>query len=296
MNKLGLCGVVALAGACLAGAPAGATPAFPQASRAGPPAFNEHDFLADAVAGAQRSAVNSARDGWRHPHESLTFWGVGPGETIVEISPAGGYWTEILAPYAKATGGTYIAALGQDPAASTPEAVALARAKFKARYADPNVWGDVHVANYGLNAAPLAAPGTADVVLTARNIHDWVNNPALLDAILMQAYAALRPGGILAVEDHRADPRPMSPDARDGYVSEGFVMAAAAKAGFRFDARSEINANPKDSKDHPFGVWTLPPVRRSAPAGQPANPAFDHTRYDAIGESDRMTLRFRKPG
>ena len=104
----------------------------------------------------------------------------------------------------------------------------------------------------------------------------------------------LRPGGILAVEQHRAaegaDPR-----AGTGYVPESYVIDAARKAGFMLEARSEINANPKDTKDHPFGVWTLPPTRRSAPAGQPADPNFDHTKYDAIGESDRMTLKFRKP-
>jgi predicted methyltransferase len=108
-------------------------------------------------------------------------------------------------------------------------------------------------------------------------------------------YSALAPGGVLAVEEHRADPRPMVQDARDGYVSEAFVIAAAAKAGFTLAARSDINANPRDSKDHPFGVWTLPPTRKSSASGPP-DPNFDHTRYDAVGESDRMTLRFVKPG
>ncbi len=113
--------------------------------------------------------------------------------------------------------------------------------------------------------------------------------------MLADSYAALKPGGVLAVEEHRADPRAMVKDARDGYVSEAFVIAAAEKAGFRLDARSEINANPKDPKDHPFGVWTLPPTLQSAPNGQPPDPAFDSARFKAIGESDRMTLRFRKP-
>jgi predicted methyltransferase len=108
-------------------------------------------------------------------------------------------------------------------------------------------------------------------------------------------YAVLKPGGILAVEDHRADPRAQIGDARDGYVATANIVALAEKAGFKLEAKSEINANPKDTKDHPFGVWTLPPVRRSAPSGQPDNAKFDHAKYDAIGESDRMTLRFRKP-
>jgi len=99
----------------------------------------------------------------------------------------------------------------------------------------------------------------------------------------------------LAVEDHRADPRPQKGDARDGYVATSTIVSMAEKAGFKLEAKSEINANPKDTKDHPFGVWTLPPTRRTAPAGQPADPNFDRTKYEAIGESDRMTLRFRKP-
>jgi len=109
------------------------------------------------------------------------------------------------------------------------------------------------------------------------------------------SYSVLKPGGILAVEEHRADPRPQIGDARDGYVATANIVAMAKKAGFVLEASSEINANPKDTKDHPFGVWTLPPTRQSAPDGKPDNPAFDHAKYDAIGESDRMTLRFRKP-
>ena len=109
-------------------------------------------------------------------------------------------------------------------------------------------------------------------------------------------YAALKPGGILAVEQHRADPRPMKPGASDGYMFTAAVVKLAEAAGFKLEARSEINANPTDTKDHPFGVWTLPPTRRSAPSGQPANANFDHAKYDAIGESDRMTLKFIKPG
>jgi len=131
--------------------------------------------------------------------------------------------------------------------------------------------------------------------LTTRNIHNLIWSPGRLDKTLNDAFAALKPGGILAIEEHRADPRPMVPEARDGYVSETYVIEAAKKAGFVLDARSDVNANPKDTKDHPFGVWTLPPTRRSPPAGQPANPAFDAAKYEAIGESDRMALRFRKP-
>jgi predicted methyltransferase len=118
--------------------------------------------------------------------------------------------------------------------------------------------------------------------------------PGMAEKSMRDFYAVLKPGGILAVEEHRADPRPMVKEARDGYVNTSYIIAIAKKAGFTLEAQSEINANPKDTKDHPFGVWTLPPTRRSAAEGQPPDPSFDHTKYDAIGESDRMTLKFVK--
>jgi predicted methyltransferase len=142
---------------------------------------------------------------------------------------------------------------------------------------------------------PLGAPGSADMVITARNIHNWMWQPGMLDKALADFHAVLKPGGVLAVEEHRADPRPQVADARDGYVATANVIAAAEKAGFKLAGKSEVNANPKDAKDHPFGVWTLPPTRWTGPNGK-ADPAFDRTKYDAIGESDRMTLRFVKAG
>jgi predicted methyltransferase len=239
--------------------------------------------LASAVASPTRTPTNSVRDKYRHPYESLSFWGVKPGETIVEIWPSGGYWMEILAPYAKATGGHYVAAL---PGTTRPLAP---------RYGDKAVYGDITTTVFNKTSGPMVPAGSADLVLTARNIHDWVGTPGYPEKAFADWYAALKPGGILAVEDHRADPRPMLKDASDGYVNTAYIVKLAKAAGFVLDAQSEINANPKDTKDHPFGVWTLPPSRQTAPSGQPANPAFDHTKYDAIGESDRMTLRFRKP-
>jgi predicted methyltransferase len=148
---------------------------------------------------------------------------------------------------------------------------------------------------FGPVSGPLGAPGSADVVITARNLHNWAPNPAFLDRVLKDSFTVLKPGGVFAVEEHRSDPKPDVPGYANGYMSEASVIAAAEKAGFKLAARSEVNANPKDTKDHPFGVWTLPPIRRTAPLGQPSNPAFDRTKYDAIGESDRMTLRFVKP-
>ncbi len=246
------------------------------------PAFAADSQLTAAVAAHTRSPENSARDGARHPVASLEFWGLKPGMTVIEISPGGGYWSEILAPYAKATGGHYIAATGK------PDA------RLPAKFSDAAVYGPVHYTVFSKMSGALAAPGSADLVLTARNVHNWMSG-GFADKAFADFYAALKPGGILALEEHRADPKPMLPGASNGYVSTAHVIEMAQKAGFKLDARSEINANPKDTKDHPFGVWTLPPSRQSAPDGKTPDPKFDRARYDAIGESDRMTLRFRKP-
>lgn len=241
------------------------------------------DALAAAVAGPQRAAGNRARDRHRHPADSLAFWGLAPGMTVVEIYPGGGYWTEILAPYAKATGGRYIATVGANPA------------PFQAKFADQAVWGQVGYTPFSATSGALGPPNSADLVLTARNIHNWMWQPGMLDKALKDFAAVLKPGGILAVEEHRSDPRPMVAEARDGYVATDYVVAQAAKAGLVLDARSEINANPRDTKDHPFGVWTLPPDSQTSEKDKPSPPGFDAAKYLAIGESDRMTLRFRKP-
>ena len=239
--------------------------------------------LATAVNRPTRDPKNTARDRYRHPRESLSFWGLRPGMTVLEIWPSAGYWTEILAPYAKATNGRYIAAV--ETGRSMPP-----------KFSDKAMYGDIQTTAFGKDSGPMVPPGSVDFVLLARNLHDWMGEPGVPEKSMRDFYAALRPGGILAVEQHRSDPRPMKPDASDGYMSTAAVVHLAEQAGFRLEEKSEINANPKDTKDHPFGVWTLPPTRQSAPRGQPANPNFDHSKYDAIGESDRMTLRFRKPG
>ena len=251
--------------------------------------------LTAAVAGAQRTAENTARDGARHPIETLAFWGLKPKQTVIEISPGGGYWIEILAPYAKATGGKYLAGVADLDNPRISEGAKKGRAAFEAKYADTAKYGAVGYANFGMTSKPLGEPGSADMVITARNIHNWMWQPGMLDKALADFHAVLKPGGVLAVEEHRADPRPQVADARDGYVATASVIAAAEKAGFKLAGASEVNANPKDTKDHPFGVWTLPPSRWTGPNGK-ADPAFDRTRYDAIGESDRMTLRFVKAG
>ncbi|MDH4386025.1 MAG: methyltransferase [Caulobacter sp.] len=251
--------------------------------------------LKAAIEGQQRSEAHRLRDPARHPYDSLTFWGLRPGLSVIEVSPGTGYWTEILAPYAKATGGAYAAGVADLDNPALSEGARKGRAALEARYADASLFGTVRYANFGPKSAALGLPGSADLVLTARNIHNWLSPQGHLDKVMTDFFQVLKPGGVLAVEEHRADPRPQAAGASDGYMSTAFVVAAAEKAGFKLAATSEINANKRDTKDHPFGVWTLPPVKRSAPAGQPADPAFDRSAYDAIGESDRMTLRFVKP-
>ena len=263
---------------------------------AAPVAMAKDAKLHAAVAGADRPAADKARDAARKPVETLTFWGLKPKQTVIELSPGGGYWTEILAPYAKATGGTYIATGADLANPSLSEAAKTGRANFEKKYADPAKYGAVKVAGFGPASGPLGAPGSADMVITARNLHNWAPNAPFLDKVLKDAHAVLKPGGVLAVEEHRSDPKPSAPKWSTGYMSQAEVIAIVEKAGFKLAGKSEVNANPKDTKDHPFGVWTLPPSRWTKPFGQGSDPTFDRAKYDAIGESDRMTLRFVKAG
>jgi len=233
-----------------------------------PPVLQEDTALQAAIGSAARPAADVARDVYRHPFETLTFWGLTPGSTIVEIEPGrGGWWSAILQPYAESTGGTYVAV-----------------------------------------ARPLESmgveDGTADMVVVARAFHNWHrSNPQRTGPYLEAFFKALKPGGVLAIEQHRSVDG-LNPDvtAPTGYMPESYVIRAAQAAGFVLEARSELNANPKDDRDHPYGVWTLPPVRTSAPRANVAtdrpSPLTEAERaeFDAIGESDRMTLRFRKPG
>lgn len=271
----------------------------PAKDAAAPPVAEEaatDPALAKAVQGEWRSLADRQRDQWRHPYETLSFFHVRPGATILEIAPGGGWWTEILAPYAKATGGRYIATAADLANPALSEGARTGRTNFANRWAaKPELYGNVELVNFGVQSGPLGAPNSVDVVITTRNIHSFMGQPGFLDKVLRDAFAVLKPGGSLGIKEHRANPGPQDPKAENGYVTEAYVIEAAQRAGFRLEAKSEMNANPADTKDHPFGVWTLPPVKQTAARGQPANPAFDRTKYDAIGESDRMTLRFVKP-
>jgi len=239
-----------------------------------------------ALASQHRSAANRARDVYRHPKETLTFFGLRSDMTVVEIWPGtGGWYTEVLAPVLKDKGTYYAAHIAPAPGATeTPASLKTYRAKLDA---NPELYGKVIVTALGPNSFEIAPTGSADLVLTFRNIHNWMGRdyaPQVFDA----AYRALKPGGILGVVEHRGNPAvPQDPKAGSGYVNEDYAIKMIEAAGFKLVGRSEMNANPKDTKDYEKGVWTLPPTYQLGDQ--------DREKYAAIGESDRSTLKFQKP-
>ena len=262
----------------------------PATTPSGPP----EGSLEWAVTGPWRIA-DRARDEWRHPMETLRFFGLRPDMTVVDFWPGSGWYTEILAPYLAEGGGTYIAAGFATGPGSDPAQAALMAAYQRQFGADRLLYGEIQFTAFGPMTGPVAPAGTADMVLFMRNIHAWMAS-GIAEKAFADGFAALRPGGILGIEQHRLGPdADQDPAAANGYVQEAFVRQLAEEAGFVFVEASEINANDADSKDHPFGVDTLAPQRLTAPQGSPPDPDFDRTEYDAIGESDRMTLKFRKP-
>jgi predicted methyltransferase len=241
--------------------------------------------LRAAIAGSHRSSANTARDAWRHPYETLSFFGIKPNMTVVELTPGGGWYTEILAPYLRDNGKLIAAGEAFDPAKRGTVA-------FKKKLdTNPAVFGKVV---QGVFAPPsrydFAAPGSVDMVLTFRNLHNWIEDGGdeELKAVFKAAYTSLKPGGVLGIEEHRL-PEAMPQDAKTstGYVHQSYVIKMAESAGFKLAGKSEINANPNDKADHKGGVWALPPTF--------ANRDQDRDKYQAIGESDRMTLKFVKP-
>ena len=251
--------------------------------------------IAWAVAGDWRSKADKARDVWRHPAETLAFWGLAPGQTVVEFWPGAGWYTQILAPYLQANGGKLYAAQFQVDPVARPAEAQLVAAYAKQLQAMPQVYGQPQITAFGPTSGPVAPAGTADLVVFARVVGCWMS-AGIAEKAFKDAYAALKPGGVLGVEENRGAPGGVQDVlATDGYVQDVYLKRLAQEAGFTLAAASEINANPKDTRNYPFGVWTLPPWRQSAPKGKPDDPKFDHAKYDAIGESDRMTLRFIKP-
>ena len=245
-------------------------------------------LLDGAITGSHRSAANQARDVHRHPRETLLAMGLKPGMTVVEIWPDAGWFTEVVAP-ALRDHGRYVAAHFPLEHASTNRGQRASRVAFEAMLkANPAVYGKVEMSDLATpDRLAMAPPGTADLVLSFRSVHVWAFR-GVEDLMFKAAFEALKPGGLLGVEDHRAlEGTSRQNQVASGYLTESYVIAAAVKAGFKLDAKSEVNANPRDTKDYGKGVWALPP---SLSYGE-----VDRAKYLAIGESDRMTLRFVKP-
>ena len=262
----------------------------PQAATSAEAAGKQIGPLDSVLAGDWRSDANRARDGYRHPRETLTFFGVEPDQTVIEMWPGGGWYAEVLAPLLR-DAGNYTGVIVDPAKQADADGTAYAertnsklRALFEKR---PDVFGKARLLEAGSAAPVLGAANSADVMLTFRNAHNWVmdgNEKAMFKAM----FEVLKPGGTLGVVDHRAKPdQPAAEMKKSGYLPEAFVISLAEAAGFKLEAKSEINANPRDTKDYPDGVWTLPP--------RLAKGEVDRARYLAIGESDRMTLRFSKP-
>jgi len=259
-----------------------------------PPALSAADkadldgALDQILAGSHRDPKNVARDVYRHPKQGLVFFGLRPDMTVVEIWPSGGWWTEILAPLLKEHG-KYYAAWYATQAEGASDSAKEQEKKFDAKLAErPDLYGKV-IKTHLLAPAfvDIAPKGSADLVLTFRNVHNWAK-AGNAEAMFKSFYDALKPGGVLGVVDHRAKPgTSFQRQIESGYLTEAYVIGLAEGAGFKLAEKSEVNANSKDTADHPRGVWTLPPTL--ALGNQ------DRDKYLAIGESDRMTLKFGKP-
>lgn len=249
-----------------------------------PAQAQDRSGLASWLDAPGRSARNVARDRFRHPGEVLAFFGIDDGSTVVEILPgSSGYYMEILAPYLKEKG-RYVAA--SRDAAAPPQYLADHQKLLARLKAEPDLYGSVVVTEFNADRHEIAPPGSADFVLTFRNLHNWIERNEV-EGALRAFHSALKPGGVLGVVDHRgrADVS-QAAQMKSGYVREDFAIELIESAGFKLVGTSEINANPKDTKDYPAGVWTLPPTYRLKDQ--------DRAKYEAIGESDRFTLKFVK--
>jgi predicted methyltransferase len=237
--------------------------------------------LEAALANPGRTPTAVARDKVRHPVEELTFFGLGPKMNVVELWPGGGYWTDILGPYL-AAGGHYTIAL---PPAGDAENSSVAR--LRTHIGAEKGMGTIHESTLGAGHVDIAPPASADLIVTFRNLHKWMGD-GYAEQVLAACFTALKPGGILGIEEHRGrNDVAQDPTGKNGYVRQDYAVALAKKAGFVLVSSSEINANPRDTKDWVDGVWTLPP---SLSQGDK-----DRAKYIAIGEADNFVLKFQKP-
>ena len=246
------------------------------------------DALRAAIASSHRAPENVARDSARHPYETLTFFGIKPNMTVIELSPGGGWYTEVLAPYLRPKG--QLIAAAYDPESSV-KYFKKNRAEFEKKLTDnPAVYDKVRISIFEMpNKLDFMQTQQVDMVLTFRNLHNWSRNgDAAIIAAFQKVFNSLKPGGVFGIVDHRLPANKKQDEkASSGYVHEAYAIKLAEAAGFKLAAKSEVNANPKDTADYPDGVWTLPPVY--------AQKDKDREKYQAIGESDRFTLKFVKP-
>ena len=244
--------------------------------------FSQNSFsddLKEVIDNGIRDEKNIQRDSYRNPLETLSFFGIKHDMKVVELSPGSGWYTEILAQYLHDSGQLIAAHFDKNSQISYFK---RGRANFEKKMASNNIYKNVKIVDL---SSELAAPNSIDAVLTFRNLHNWLGPQ--IDQIFSNTYNALKPGGVFGVVEHRADPgTTMNEMKKSGYVTEEHAIEIAEKHGFTLVSKSEINANSKDSKDHPRGVWTLPPSLRLKEQ--------DKQKYLSIGESDRMTLLFKK--
>ncbi|HWM68367.1 MAG TPA: hypothetical protein VNO35_17380 [Steroidobacteraceae bacterium] len=241
--------------------------------------------LDNILTGSQRSAQNSARDRYRHPKETLLFFGIRPEMKVLEVWPEPGWYTEIIAPLVRERGKYYAAVIAPDP---DSKYVTGRLSDYQQKLAStPDVYGAVQVVTFPNDGSDVVPPGSLDMVVTFRNIHNWMARDSAGQAFAT-AYKALKPGGVLGVVEHRGNSAiAQDPKAKSGYVNEDYAIRLIEGQGFRLVGESQVNANPKDTKDYEQGVWTLPPTYRLGDK--------DRQKYADIGESDRFTLKFVKP-
>jgi predicted methyltransferase len=241
--------------------------------------------LTAVLAGDQRTPEERARDVYRHPKETLLFFGIRPEMSVLEVWPEPGWYTAVIAPLLRAKGKYYAAVIAADPGNKhLTERLDNYHQRLAAR---ADLYDRVSVVTFPADGGDAVPPDSVDMVVTFRNIHNWMARDTAAQGFATM-YRALKPGGVLGVVEHRGNPAvPQDPHAKSGYVNEDYATRLIEAQGFRLVAKSEVNANPKDTKDYEQGVWTLPPTYRLG--------AQDHDKYAAIGESDRFTLRFVKP-